>query len=391
VPLPSLFGFLQRSGSDRAKLETYFALAAQPLLAISRNGKIRLINQRSAEIFGYEPQELLGQNMQILLPERCRTAHASHLERYFSQPRERPMGTGMEVAARRKDGTEFPVEITLRWTEDAGGMLAIAMVVDISERKRTETELARVNAELRRSNSELAQFAYVASHDLQEPLRMVTGYLQLLERRYGPQLGPDAREFIEFAVQGAARMKSLIEDLLRLSRVGTQTIQFRKVSAHALFEAACANLQVALEETDARVSAGPLPMLVADAGLLTQVFQNLVGNALKFHAPGVAPEVHVSAAETSDGWVLSVRDNGIGIEPQHRERIFRIFERLHSASEYSGSGVGLAITQRIVERHGGRIWVESTPGQGSTFSFSVPNCPAKEPSGLMSRSASTTY
>jgi PAS domain S-box-containing protein len=391
VPLPSLFGFLQRSAPDRAKLEKYFDLTAQALLAVSRNGKIRLINQRSAEIFGYEPQELLGQSMQVLLPERHRATHAGHLLRYFCQPCERPMGTGMDVAARRKDGTEFPVEIILRWIEDREGMLAIAMVVDISERKRTETELARVNAELRRSNSELAQFAYVASHDLQEPLRMVTGYLQLLERRYGPQLGPDAREFIEFAVQGAARMKSLIEDLLRLSRVGTQAIQFREVSANTLFETACANLQAAIEETGARVSAGPLPMLVADAGLLTQVFQNLVGNALKFHAPGVPPQVYVSAAEASDGWVFSVRDNGIGIEPQHRERIFRIFERLHSAGDYSGSGVGLAITQRIVERHGGRIWAESAPGQGSTFSFSVPACPAKESHGPMTRSASITF
>jgi light-regulated signal transduction histidine kinase (bacteriophytochrome) len=242
------------------------------------------------------------------------------------------------------------------------------MITDISESKKAGDDLKRVNEELRRSNVEIEQFAHVASHDLQEPLRMVTGYLQLIERRYADKLDKDCREFMGFAVDGSKRMKSLIKDLLEFSRAGNA--KFREVDIGSLLNHALGNLKTTVDESGAKVTFDPMPALVGDPVLLTQVFQNLIGNAIKFQKDH-APRVHVSVYPQDGDWVFSIRDNGIGIEPRHVDRIFRIFERLHSIEEYSGSGIGLAITRKIVERHGGKIWVESQPGSGSTFFFSL--------------------
>jgi PAS domain S-box-containing protein len=358
--------------AGQAKLRAFFDAASQPMVVVSGNGRIVLTNRRTAEMFGYEPAEIEGQPLETLLPERFRDAHVAHRDSYFQEPRVRAMGVGMDLAGRRKDGSEFPVEVGLSCVETDGEVLAFGLIIDISERKRSERELSRVNAELRRSNAELEQFTYVASHDLQEPLRMVTNYLQLLERRHGSKLDREALEFLNYAVEGATRMKTLIQDLLRLSRAGRQAVNLAPVSADALMESVLSNLQVSIAESRAVITCDPLPQVIADEGLLAHVFQNLVANAIKFRARGVAPRIHVSAARKDGEWIFAVRDNGIGIEPQHRERIFRIFERLHSADVYAGSGVGLAIAQRIVERHGGRIWLESNLGEGSTFFFSVP-------------------
>ncbi|MSV34298.1 MAG: GHKL domain-containing protein [Bryobacterales bacterium] len=232
-------------------------------------------------------------------------------------------------------------------------------------------DLAGVNAELRRANAELRDFAHIASHDLQEPLRMITSYLQLLERRYGDQLDPEAREFIAFAVDGATRMKSLIRDLLSFSQAGTAVANFRPVAATMLLDQALANLEVAIEESEAHITTDPLPEIVADSNLLVQVFQNLIGNAIKFHAD-TPPSIHVSATEQDSSWVFAIRDNGIGIDQQHGARVFQIFERLHGADQYPGTGVGLAIVQKIVDRHGGTIWFKSQVGSGTTFYFSIP-------------------
>jgi NO-binding membrane sensor protein with MHYT domain/signal transduction histidine kinase len=241
----------------------------------------------------------------------------------------------------------------------------------VVERTRAQEVLARKADELARSNADLEQFAYVASHDLQEPLRMVASYTQLLARRYRGKLDADADDFIGFAVDGATRMQALIQDLLSFSRVTTKGRSLQYIDAKAACDSACANLQRSIEKAAAVVSVAPLPSVLADAGQLTQLFQNLIGNAIKYRNDR-EPKIHVAAKPTGATWTFSVQDNGIGIDPQYWERIFQMFQRLHTRDEYSGTGIGLAICRKIVERHGGRIWVESQLGHGSTFLFTIP-------------------
>ena len=227
-----------------------------------------------------------------------------------------------------------------------------------------------IEEELRRSNADLEQFAYVASHDLQEPLRMVASYMQLLDRRYGDKLGQDAQDFIGFAVDGAQRMQRLIDDLLAYSRIGIRGVPFEPTDSEVAFNRAMGNLEVSIEETGADVTHEPLPTVIGDSGQLVQLFQNLIGNGIKFSGSDV-PEVRVDAVPVEAGWQFSVSDNGIGIDSQYSERIFELFRRLHGRDEYPGTGIGLAICKKIVQRHGGTISVASEPGMGSTFYFTL--------------------
>ncbi len=334
---------------------------------VDRDGRIVLVNRETERLFGYTREELLGQPVERLVPFAVRERHPGFRSDFYAAPESRAMGAGHDVSGRRKDGTEVPVEIGLSPIETGEGLFVLASVMDISARKRAEQEL-------RRSNEELERFAYVASHDLQEPLRMVERYVQLLAKRYKGNLDADADEFINYAVQGAVRMQRLVEDLLAYSRVGTHGVPVPTEAGTAL-DNALVGLKLAIAEASATVTHDALPTVRADPGQLEHLFANLIGNALKFRGAD-APRVHVAARRDGDRWVFSVKDNGIGIDPRYFDRIFVLFERLHGREQYPGTGIGLAICKKIVEGHGGRIWVESQPeggaGGGATFFFTLP-------------------
>jgi light-regulated signal transduction histidine kinase (bacteriophytochrome) len=239
------------------------------------------------------------------------------------------------------------------------------------ERKRGEEQLRQLTAELTRSNTELQQFAYIASHDLTEPLRMIRSYLELLSHRERESLDAESQEFVSYALDGAKRMQGLMADLLAYARVGSRGQPFEPTDCEAVLQGAMANLQLSITENDAVVEHEPLPTVLGDPFQLTQLFQNLIGNAIKFRG-SAPPRIQISADRQESEWLFRVRDNGIGIEPRNYERIFVLFQRLHTRQEYPGTGMGLAICKKIVERHGGRLWVTSTQGEGSTFHFALP-------------------
>lgn len=349
--------------NDEKLFRVAFESSPSGMVMVDREGAIILVNREIERLFGYAREELLGKSIEMLVPRGMRAPHPELRAKYFEKPVSRAMGIGRDLFGRRRDGSEVPVEIGLNPIETDDGVCVLASVVDISARKRAELEL-------KRSNEELERFAYVASHDLQEPLRTVASYVQLLERRYSDALDKDAKEFIGFAVEGAKRMQRLIDDLLAFSRVGTRGGEAVPIPADSAVDISIENLGAAIAESNAIIERGPLPIVLADATQLRLLFTNLIGNALKFHGPA-RPHVRISAVRDGAFWQFSVADNGIGIDPEYFERIFVIFQRLHLREEFAGTGIGLAICKKIVERHGGRIWVESRPGEGSTFLFTL--------------------
>ena len=355
---------------SEARFRQTFELAGSGMAHVSLEGRFVRVNRRLCEILERSEAELIGRSVKDI----------SHpLDRDLTDDKRGRVRQGeLEVAHFEKrylrpDGHTVWVDLAVALARSAAGtpLYEIAVFDDITERKNAEAALQEAHEELKRSNSELEQFAYVASHDLQEPLRMVSSYTQLIDRRYGDRLDGDAREFMHYVVDGAARMKQLIEDLLAYSRVGTKGKEFREIEVEAALKRAVTNLRAAIEESGAAVTWDPLPKVSGDDLQLAQLFQNLIGNALKFRGRSV-PRIHVSVAEKEGEWEIAVADNGIGIEPQYFERIFMVFQRLHTQADYPGTGIGLAICKKVVERHGGRIWVDSRPGEGSRFHFTLP-------------------
>ncbi|MGA2516719.1 MAG: PAS domain S-box protein [Thermodesulfobacteriota bacterium] len=333
-------------------------------------GNLTFFNDSVCRIWQYSKEELLGlNNRQYMDQENARKAFQAYHNVYQSgEP-----GRVCDYEIIRKDGTRRCIEASISLRKDSSGKPIgfRGIVRDVTERRQAEEVLRVKTEELARSNRDLEQFAYVASHDLQEPLRMVTSYVQLLARRYNGKLDSEADEFINFAMDGSIRMRKLINDLLTYSRVKTKGKALEPTDCESVLSQSLDNLKVAIEENGALVTHDSLPTVMADNPQLVELFQNLIGNAIKFRG-SEPPRIHVSAGRNGKGWIFSVRDNGIGIAPEYSKRIFIIFQRLHSREKYAGTGIGLAICQKIVERHGGRIWVESEAGKGATFYFTLP-------------------
>ena len=356
----------QRFGSMLEAVRDY------AIIFLDLDGRIASWNKGAERIKGYRAEEIVGQHFSRFYPPADIAGGKPERELQVATSEGRFEDEDWRV---RKDGSRFWANVVVTALRDGSGRVNgfVKITRDLTVRKQAEDELKRYAEELQRSNQELEHFAYVASHDLQEPLRTVSSFSQLLARRYQGKLDADADEFITFIVDGATRMQTLINDLLAFSRIGTRGDLLASVDSGEIFQAAKENLELAIAESGAVITKDPLPALVADQRQLTQLFQNLFSNAIKFRRSEEEPRIHVSAVRQEGAWQFSVRDNGIGIAPQYFDRNFIIFQRLHGREEYSGTGIGLAICKKIVERHGGRMWVESEPGTGSTFYFTIPN------------------
>ena len=335
------------------------------IFLLDQDWRILEANDRAIEIYGYSLEELQRRHLYDLRTAKTKADFDQQVEPIESQG-----DAIVETIHRRKDGTALHVESSARLVKIGGETYIMDIIRDITGRKKAEEEVLKVMADLERSNKELEQFAYVASHDLQEPLRMVSSFTQLLAKRYQDKLDQDARDYIDFAVKGSNRMQRMIQDLLNYSRVVTRGRAPAPTDMDNVLDETLANLHMAISESGASVTHDALPVVMADHSQLVQVFQNLIGNSIKFRRDDPL-RIHVSAGKIGDEWVFSVKDNGMGIEPQYFERIFVLFQRLHAGETYRGTGIGLALCKRIIQRLGGRIWVESEPGKGSTFYFTL--------------------
>ena len=339
------------------------------LHSVDPEGRLIGVSDYWLDVMGYERDEVLGRRSTEFLTEDAQRYAREISPDYFET------GTCTDVAYQmvKKNGAVFDVLLSATAERNEAGEIerSLAVIVDVTDRKKAEQALAEKAEALARSNQELQQFAYVASHDLQEPLRTINSFVKLLEKRYKGQLDEDADTFIGYIVDGSVRMQALIKDILALSRAGSRTLELRPIDVNDVLDRMLEGMQMTLVDAEAEVTHDTLPTVQADATQLSQLLQNLISNAVKFRSEA-APRIHVSAHRSNGAWRFAVQDNGIGIRAGFQDQIFEVFRRLHSRSAYAGTGMGLAICKKIVERHGGRIWVESEEGQGATFFFTVP-------------------
>ncbi|WP_431061633.1 PAS domain-containing sensor histidine kinase [Methanobacterium sp.] len=355
---------------SESKFKTLAESSPDIINRIDKEFKTVYINPAIIEISDKTPEHFIGKNIDKLgipeeftVPLKEKTIKAFNTREILEFETEMPTVKGLKT---------FYTYLTPEFDENGEVNTVFTVSHDITELKQAENHLKEIIQELERSNAELQSFAYITSHDLQEPLRTIASFAQLLQRRYKGQLDSNADEFIDYMVNGSIRMKDMIQGLLDYSRVGTQGGEYSEFNSEVAVSNALSNLRSAIEECHAEVTYNNLPTIIADKDQITRVFQNLLGNALKFRKKGIKPEIHISAQKTDNEYVFSVNDNGIGLEEQYSVKIFEVFKRLHSIGEYQGGGIGLAIVKRIIETHGGRIWLESSLGKGSTFYFTIP-------------------
>ena len=364
---------MAETGRPAGIAEAVLNASEEGICALDAEGNVEFFNRAAERILLRSEAEVLGKSSgEVFYGEQAAGVGAVADGPISATLRIGVSGRGKTETFIRGDGSAFPAACVITPRDEDGKRVgAIVLFRDVSERVATEESLRGQAAGLTRSNEDLEHFAYVASHDLQEPLRIVSGYLDLLKRRYAGRLDRDADEFIEYAVDAATRMQGMIRALLEYSRAGTHASALQRTESGAAAREAVSNLRVAIEESGAEVSLGDLPVVRADPLQLVQLFQNLIANGIKF-SDTKSPRVSVAAERRNGEWRFCVRDNGVGFDPADADRLFMIFQRLHSREEYPGTGIGLAICKKIVERHGGRIWAEAQAGDGATFRFTLP-------------------
>jgi PAS domain S-box-containing protein len=353
------------------RLQAIVEAAPNGMVMIDEDQKITMVNSCMETMFGYLRDELLGQPLDTLFPERHREKLIENISRYMRKPDLRTFGMAADIYGFHRNGRQIPIEISLSPIQLESGMFVLAVVTDLTEYKKTADTIKRTNESLRRSNHELEQFAYVASHDLQEPLRKMSSFCSLLAEEYGDKLEGDGQVYIRYVTDGAGRLRTLIQDLLAFSRISSLEADLSRIDANDALALAMENLEGAIEEVGAKVTHDDLPDVWAIERQFAQLLQNLIGNSIKYRGE-TRPKIHIGVHDRTADWEFFVSDNGIGIDREFHERIFGIFKRLHGKEKYGGTGIGLAICMRIVDRLGGKIWVESEEGQGSTFRFTIP-------------------
>ncbi len=363
---------LEKLAESEGRFSNVINSAVDGMITIDEQGTVELFNPACERIFGYTAKEVVGHNIKMLMPEPYHGEHDGYLRQYCTTGERKIIGIGRDVEGRRKDGSTFPMRLAVSELRLGERRLFAGILRDITVEKKSEEEREQLIEKLAQSNEELERFAYVASHDLQEPLRMVRSFTNLLAEQYGEQLDEQAQEYINFAASSAERMQQLVEDLLEYARIGEEAERHESVDVHNILEYVQQNLRESMEEAGAEITHDPLPVIVLNPVRFSRLLQNLVGNAMKYQKQGNAPRIHIAVEDTPEEWVFSVQDNGIGMKHEYCEKIFSPFKRLHGRDEYSGTGMGLAITKKIVENFGGRIWAESELGKGSTFFFTVP-------------------